>query len=92
MTNRKTRFATCDTCGGHTICFYLGNDEDICEMCDSAPRIEAERIKAQQRLDNLVRLLKIVVGDPFRAWQVCEEIDLAVKEIEQLQAGKSTNG
>lgn len=78
-------FATCDTCGVQTLCKHLGEDEHICGSCESAPARAAEWDKLQRDLASSVRLLKLVSADPHRAWQVVEEIDQTLKQIEGLE-------
>lgn len=43
-------------------------------------------VAAKAQLATLVRLLKIVVEDPHRAWQIVEKIDQTLKTIEGLES------
>ena len=44
-----------------------------------------ELIAARFQLGTLNRLLRIVAADPHRAWQIVEEIDTTLKQIEGLE-------
>jgi acetyl-CoA carboxylase beta subunit len=61
-------FAVCDTCGATAMCYDLGEDTHICEACDWAPKIEAERKQMRATIATLTNNQALLVEMLKKLW------------------------